>query len=172
MQSNLQEETMKVTRILAKTAFAGDPDRDDKVDDAVSVAWEMSFKAPPGVEPEQIAGNAIKRIRVGRQFQQSVRSIDGPPLDKRNKKDRSKPQRRSIDVADLAAIGSNPAEIFQVQHDLEYIFRGLSARDQAIVVDLAMGERTRDIAKKFEVTDGRISQVKNTLKEKWKALDS
>jgi DNA-binding NarL/FixJ family response regulator len=172
MEFTLQEETMEVTRDMARLAFAGDSDREAKVNDAVSVAWEMTLTVPPGVTPHQIGANAIKRIKVGRRFKQSVRSLDGPPLDRRNRKERFKPRRKDFDVAELAAVGDDPAKIFQVRHDLEYVFRQLSRRDQAVVVDLAMGETTQAIAKKFAVSDGRISQIKKTLKEKWKALDS
>jgi hypothetical protein len=46
----------------------------------------------------------------------------------------------------------------------------LSARDRRIVSDLAAGERTGDVARKFDVSAGRISQMRGQLKESWEAF--
>lgn len=43
----------------------------------------------------------------------------------------------------------------------------LSARDRRIVNDLATGERTGDVARKFGVSAGRVSQLRGQLKESW-----
>ena len=46
----------------------------------------------------------------------------------------------------------------------------LSARDRRIVDDLAAGERTGDVARKFGVSAGRVSQMRGQLKESWEAF--
>ena len=46
----------------------------------------------------------------------------------------------------------------------------LSTRDQRIVDDLAAGERTSDVARKFGVSDSRISQMRGQLKKSWEAF--
>jgi len=107
---------------------------------------------------------------VGRQFQQSVRSIDGPPLSRKNRHVQVKPQRREFDVAELAAIGDNPADVVQVKHDLAYVLRKMSKRDQAMVFDLARGETTQATAVKYDVSEGRVSQVRRKVLERWNAL--
>jgi hypothetical protein len=46
----------------------------------------------------------------------------------------------------------------------------LSARDRRIVDDLAVGERTGDVARKYGVSAGRISQMRGQLKESWEVF--
>ena len=46
----------------------------------------------------------------------------------------------------------------------------LSARDQRIVDELAAGERTSDVARKFGVSAGRISQMRGQLKKSWESF--
>jgi DNA-directed RNA polymerase specialized sigma24 family protein len=46
----------------------------------------------------------------------------------------------------------------------------LSARDRRIVDNLAAGERTGDVARRFGVSAGRISQMRGQLKESWDAF--
>ena len=43
----------------------------------------------------------------------------------------------------------------------------LSARDRRIVDELAAGERTSDVARRFGVSAGRVSQLRKQLKESW-----
>jgi hypothetical protein len=43
----------------------------------------------------------------------------------------------------------------------------LSARDRRIVDDLASGERTGKVARKFGVSAGRVSQIRRQLKKSW-----
>jgi RNA polymerase sigma factor (sigma-70 family) len=43
----------------------------------------------------------------------------------------------------------------------------LSARDRRIVDDLAAGGRTGEVAQKFGVSAGRVSQLRGQLKESW-----
>lgn len=44
---------------------------------------------------------------------------------------------------------------------------GLSARDRRIVNALAMGERPSDVARRFGVSPGRISQLRSQLRQSW-----
>ena len=46
----------------------------------------------------------------------------------------------------------------------------LSTRDQRVVDELAAGERTSDVARKFGVSAGRISQMRGQLKKSWKSF--
>ena len=46
----------------------------------------------------------------------------------------------------------------------------LSARDRRIVDDLAAGGRTGDVARKFGVSAGRISQMRGQLRRSWEAF--
>jgi hypothetical protein len=46
----------------------------------------------------------------------------------------------------------------------------LSCRDRRIAKFLALGNRTSDAARKFDVCEGRISQLRRELAESWKAF--
>lgn len=46
----------------------------------------------------------------------------------------------------------------------------LSQRDRRIVELLSAGERAQQIARRFHVTAGRISQLRRELREKWRAF--
>jgi hypothetical protein len=118
-----QDVVLEVTRRLARKVFAGDQDAETKVHDAVSVAWELSQTAPPDAKPGQVAAFAIKRIRIGRQFRQSVRSIDNP-----RPASREKPSREALDVAEFARTGDDPAQIVAIRLDLRVWWGGLSDR--------------------------------------------
>jgi hypothetical protein len=47
--------------------------------------------------------------------------------------------------------------------------RRQSARDQAIITDLSMGETTGTVAKKHGVSDGLISQYRRRYADSWRA---
>jgi hypothetical protein len=40
-------------------------------------------------------------------------------------------------------------------------------RDRRMIEQLGMSERTRDVARRFGVADGRISQLRNEYREDW-----
>jgi hypothetical protein len=46
----------------------------------------------------------------------------------------------------------------------------LKRRDRRIARFLALGHRTRDAARKFEVSEGRVSQIRSELAESWQAF--
>ncbi len=58
--------------------------------------------------------------------------------------------------------------IFRI--DFPSWLRTLSRRDRRIVNNLTAGERTSDVARKFGVSAGRISQMRGQLKESWEAF--
>ncbi len=51
--------------------------------------------------------------------------------------------------------------------DFPQWLHSLSARDRRIVDELAAGERTSDVARRFGVSAGRVSQLRKELKESW-----
>jgi len=46
----------------------------------------------------------------------------------------------------------------------------LSRRDRRIAQSLAIGNRTGDVAKRFDVSAARISQLRRELAESWRAF--
>ena len=62
---------------------------------------------------------------------------------------------------------TTPADLAAFRIDFPDWLRTLSSRDRRIVEDLAVGERTGDVARKFGVSPSRISQMRKQLQEGW-----
>ena len=65
---------------------------------------------------------------------------------------------------------ASPADVAGWRLDMAHWLRSLAPRDRAIAVQLAVGERTRDIARRFGLSAGRISQCRRALFHSWRAL--
>jgi FixJ family two-component response regulator len=46
----------------------------------------------------------------------------------------------------------------------------LRHRDRRIAETLALGHRTQDVARRFQVSEGRVSQLRRELAVSWKAF--
>ncbi len=163
-QSTLQQAAMEAAKWYAMKRFANDPDRDQKVADAISVAWELSLDGSTTATPSSYARFAVRRVRTGRQFRQSVRSFDGPPTRE------PKPERSRFDVADLTSPGPNPAEIVQIRHDTEVWWSGLTGRKRQIAEALALEYTTSEVAEMLDCSPARVSQVRRELAQSWANL--
>ena len=62
---------------------------------------------------------------------------------------------------------ATPAEVVRVRLDFAAWLRTLPRRDRKIATDLATGSRTGDVARKYELSDGRISQLRKELHLSW-----
>ena len=65
---------------------------------------------------------------------------------------------------------ATPAEIAACRIDFASWLKLLPSRERRIALDLAAGETTSGAAKKFTVTPGRISQLRQWLRESWEAF--
>lgn len=168
--STIGQVAMEAARRIAERTFRTDPDRETKVADAVSVAWEFSQTPPPEATAGTIAVYAVRRVKTGRQFPRSVRSIDGPPVDPGRKNPVRKPTRVLIDLGDLASCGDDPAVIAAVRHDTRVWWGELSKRKQTIAAALAQGCSTGEAAVLAGVSDARVSQVRRELHDSYQTL--
>jgi hypothetical protein len=71
---------------------------------------------------------------------------------------------RPILVEDRSA---GPDEIAAARIDVSEWFRRLPRRNRKIAQRLALGDRTRDVAKRFGLTSGRISQLRREFENSW-----
>ena len=60
------------------------------------------------------------------------------------------------------------SEIVGFRVDFADWLKSLSYRDRRIAQFLSLGNRTRDAAQKFDVSEGRVSQLRRELAESWK----
>jgi hypothetical protein len=63
---------------------------------------------------------------------------------------------------------AGPAEVAAARIDFAAWLDTLPRRDRGIAESLAVGNRTSEVAKQFEVCEGRISQLRRELAASWK----
>ena len=65
---------------------------------------------------------------------------------------------------------AGPAETAAARIDVSAWMDSLPSRDRQIAEALGIGEQTRDVARRFGVSQGRISQKRREFKESWEAF--
>jgi hypothetical protein len=65
---------------------------------------------------------------------------------------------------------AGPSETARVRLDFADWLRRLPRRNRRIAEFLSLGNRTSDAARKFGVSEGRVSQLRAELKQAWKAF--
>ena len=152
--------------------------RDEALQDVIAhalVAFISLFKqgradlAYPGV----LARYAVARIRDGRHVGEKVNSSDVTSLrcwrrhgvrvgslDQIQKEG----EWREVLVEDRSA---SPADIAAARIDFRDWLTTLSPQTRRIALLLASGEKTRNVARRFGVTSGRISQLRYKLRKAW-----
>ncbi len=135
------------------------------LNDAESVAFELEATAPPHVTPASIAFMAVKRVRIGRQHKESVRSITTSRYDKRSKRPKNLRQ-ISMELKDLQS-RENPAEVAGFWIDYQSWLATYDDRKRRIAEALAVGGRTGEVAKEFGVSAGRIAQMRREFEDSW-----
>lgn len=143
---------LQLTRCLASRRFAGRWDREDRVNDSVSVAWEFAQQGRG--TPATVAFFAIRRVVSHGQFSRSRRSID-----------HTQPGRtiqRTGDYA-VAAGEPDPARLAVMRVDFEAWLDQLPSRLQRVAMLLATGLNTVDVAQIIGCTRGNISGIRKQL---------
>lgn len=160
-----EPDVLPIVTHWAKHRWRRDPDRDDKVCDAQSLAWEFFQAADERATPQSIAYYAIRHVAVGRQFQESARSITGP-----NPRRRDKPRRAVFDPSQVFRTGDDPARVAAFRDLYRVWLSTLSSRQRRVVELLATGERADVTAAQCGLSPGRISQIRRELEKRWREL--
>ena len=168
----------------ARTAFKhrGHEARENLVQEVVANAC-VAFKAlwDRGKQslayPTVLASYAIKQVKDGRRvgnrlnirevlskYAQQHKGFVVERLDKFNEKEG---EWLEVLVEDRHA---GPADTAAARLDLAAWFKSLSPKDRRIAKALASGDRTGDVAKKFELSAGRISQKRREFMEDWQTF--
>lgn len=158
VQSTLAEEAMQRAAQYARIWKLDS----HQIQDAVTVAWEMAQSGKGN--STTIALFAVRRVRTGRQFRQSVRSYDGPA---RRKGTGSKPRREQFDLDYLARENADPSRIAAFRIDFAEWLEWLPVRMRDIAESLGNGDTTSETAERFQVSPGRISQIRSELSSLW-----
>lgn len=156
-----------VIRKYAKRVFRGTPNREELVDDAVSLGWEAWSAARKIIKPKRFAYYACLRVKCERQFRQSERSIETKSL-----RGVVKPLRGNLTAPITTRPGDNPATIARLRVDFAAWLLALSESKTAYLECFLLGETTTEIAAKFDVTLARVSQIRRELLEHWRVFTS
>jgi hypothetical protein len=65
---------------------------------------------------------------------------------------------------------ATPADVARVRLDFAAWLKTLPRRDRKVALDLATGNRTGDVARKYELSDGRISQLRKEFHLSWQLM--
>jgi RNA polymerase sigma factor (sigma-70 family) len=162
-QFTFEENVFPVVSVLLKRRLASNPDKDCKLADALSVAWEIHRTAPSGVSPKSIAYFALKSVHSNRQYRESSRSLLSP------KRRDAKPLRSTIDIAVVARDGSDPARVAAFRIDFDQWRQSLTDKQRQMVELLIQGYTTQEVAEIIGCSPGNVSQYRRRLAESWDA---
>jgi hypothetical protein len=166
---------------LAKWAFRGCPreEREEAVAEVVAHAWIgflglMDRGLEHKVYATPLAKFAIKRVRSGRcvgcsrnvndvmsAYAQRERGIQFERLDRY---DERRDRWRQILVEDRHA---GPADTAAARIDLAEWFRLMPRCMRRIAKQLADGDSTGRVARRFQLSNGRISQMRREMRRRW-----
>ncbi len=110
-----------------------------------------------------------KRLKSGRQFRESVRSITTSRYDRRAKRPKNLRQIH-IRLSDLAADGASPSDAVPGWMDYQTWLGKYDHRKRAVAESLAIGSRTGEVAKQFDVSPGRVSQLRREFQHDWEVF--
>ena len=155
-------------RRLAHSHFRHlEPDqRQEAIQNTLALAWKFLyalFEQGRLTHPKAWNGvlwYAIRQTQCGRMPQGKMRSKDAFECRRRGRV-----KFEFVDLQDM--IGRRTAVIDQVifKVDVRRLLSTLTPRQQMLAYDLASGERTQDVAQKYGVTPGAISQFRNRFRK-------
>ena len=124
--------------------------------------------------PTVLARYAVAQINDGRRVgnKLNIREVlsgyaqknKGFKVERLDKYDSSSGEWEEIIIEDRH---TTPADVVRVRLDFRDWLRTLKRRDRKIAQFLGLGNRTSDVAKKFKVSEGRVSQLRRELAESW-----
>ena len=130
----------------------------------IAYATPLAMFAVRQVRAGRRVGSRLNIHDVSSQYAQLAKGIRLERLDHFDSKSEAW---REIVVEDQRA---TPADIARVRIDFHNWLQALSRHRRRIAQLLASGEATHAVAKKFRVSDGRISQVRRELADSWLAF--
>jgi hypothetical protein len=129
--------------------------------------------------PTPLALFAISQVRCGRRVgsRSNLRDVSSPyARAKRNIKivrlDRFNQQRNEWQEVLVEDPKAGPADTAAARIDMADWFNSLGLRMQRIALMLGRGESTSSVAQVFQISAGRVSQLRRELQQSWDAFQS
>ena len=178
------EELLPAIKRHASVAFRDSPrsEREELVAEVVAncyVAYRRLVERGLGhvVYPAPLAQYAILQVRAGRRVatKLNVRDVSSPYCQQRKRVrverldhyDRKECGWQEIVVEDRRA---TPADVAATRIDFSDWLKSLKPKMRKIAKTLATGETTTDVARKFAVSQARVSQIRRELKDGWETF--
>lgn len=127
--------------------------------------------------PTPLATYAARQIRAGRMVGGKLNVKDVSSLHCRRLKhvilerldrwDSEEEAWMEIVVEDRRA---SPADVARVRIDFAAWLKTLPLRDRKVALALAAGHRTKDVARRYDLSEGRISQLRKKLHLSWELM--
>ncbi len=128
------------------------------------------------VYPTPLADFAIRQVRVGRRVgtKLNVRDVSSQYAQRSKGFHMERLDQRDADGGWLEVLvedkHSTPADIAVSRIDFANWLRSLTRRDRRIAKTLATNETTQRTARKFKLSEGRISQIRSELRDAWRVF--
>ena len=106
-------------------------------------------------------GNRLNVREVLSPYAQRLKGFKVERLDRRDEEDN---EWCEVLVEDKTA---GPFDIVRTKLDVDAWLHSLPCRDRKVAQFLSLGNRTRDAARKFGVSEGRVSQLRRELAKSW-----
>ena len=147
----------ELTAAYARTRFAGFPNAEDLVLDAISLAWENVNAYGKGT-PYTVARLAVRQAADGRQFSRSSISVDESHAGRRRSRRTSLP----IDV--VPSTSADPAQDALTRVEFERWLATLQSHEQAAVRARIAGYTDQEIAEQIGFTRGGVQMLRARLR--------
>ncbi|MHB1424094.1 MAG: hypothetical protein ACYC3I_13030 [Gemmataceae bacterium] len=157
--------------------------REDAIQDMIGLAWQWHLRlAERGKDatafPTALASYAARAVKSGSRVagQERANDVLSPVAQQRHHFFVGRlPDFETLTVHPLCeALHDNtkspPDETVSFKLDFTAWLASLTERDRSIVEDLMIGERTRDVANKYQISPARISQKRRELCQDWLAF--
>jgi hypothetical protein len=127
--------------------------------------------------PSPLAVYAARQVRAGRKVggKLNIKDVSSPycrrlkhvAMERLDKWDRDEEEWQEIVVEDKNA---TPADVVRVRLDFAAWLKTLPRRDRKVALDLARGNRTGEVAHRYDLSDGRISQLRKEMHLSWELM--
>jgi len=114
------------------------------------------------VKDGRMTGGHLNCLDISSRYCQRLKDLVVERLDRREKDEDN--AWCEVLVEDRHA---GPAETAMARIDVDAWFKSLPRRDRKVAEFLSLGNRTRDAAAKFRLSQGRVSQLRRELQQSW-----
>lgn len=164
-QFSFETDVLPVVKLWAMKRFAGHVHKEQRVLDALSVAWEIWRKAPNDATASTIARFAVLSSAAERHFSKTSKSADSKGRMRRTGATRD----YEFDINNVGDDHFDPSRTVAFRIDFSQWIASLKERDRRVAEMLASGDTTSEVATKLGCSSANVSQIRAKLAASWYA---